>query len=248
MSERANSIERIGRKMRIGILKADETPSGLFDRHGEYDGFYRRLLEVHGFEFVVFPVFDETFPEDLEQADGWLVTGSSHSAWDELPWINRLKVLIRKIYEDQRPLVGVCFGHQIIASALGGRVDRSPGGWNVGPVLYSRRDGGEDQTILAWHQDQVTVLPPGATVVGSSPTCEYAILRYGSHALTMQCHPELTPEYVQDLLSQHDGFLPEEMRLRTAQVVHQDLQADNVAIEIADFFKGAIARRRLEGL
>ena len=225
--------------MRIGILKADETPTQLVGRHGRYDEFYVRLLANGDFQCAVYPVFEGVFPRSIEDADGWFVTGSKHSAWEELPWILTLKGLIRDIYKAQKPLVGICFGHQVIASALGGRVERYKDGWTAGPVKYARRDNGQEQEVLAFHQDQVTGLPPEARVVGSSDTCEYAVLRYGDQAFTMQFHPELTSDYVRDLLSLREIELPAAMRALANRVNDWSLQAKDVAAEIVEFFKSS---------
>ena len=225
--------------MRIGILKADETPRKLVDRHGRYDEFYVRLLAGGDFQCAVYPVFDGVFPHSTEEADGWFVTGSKHSAWEELPWILRLKGLIQDIYNSQKPLVGICFGHQVIASALGGRVERYKDGWTAGPVKYARLDNGQEQEVLAFHQDQVTGLPPEARVVGSSDTCEYAVLRYGDNAFTMQFHPELTSDYVRDLLSLREIDLPVAMRALANRANDESLQAKDVAAEIVEFFKSS---------
>ena len=102
------------------------------DQTGDYDALFRDLLAGHGFDFVTFAVLDGEFPASVEDADAWLITGSRHGVYEDHDWIPPLEALIRKIDARRLPLVGVCFGHQIIAQALGGKVEKFKGGWSVG--------------------------------------------------------------------------------------------------------------------
>ena len=111
-----------------------------------------------------------------QDADGWLISGSKHGAYEDHAFIPPLEDLIREIADQGLPLVGVCFGHQIIAQALGGKVEKFDAGWAVGRQTYEI-DGDEYQ-LNAWHQDQVTRLPESATRVGTSAFCENAMLYY----------------------------------------------------------------------
>ena len=117
--------------MKIGILKTGHAPDIVRDELGDYDAMFARLLGGHGFSFDPYDVVDEEFPVGAHAADGWLVTGSKHGAYEDHPWIAPLEQLIRDIRAADRPLVGVCFGHQIIAQALGGTVVKHPaaGAW-----------------------------------------------------------------------------------------------------------------------
>lgn len=202
--------------MRIGILVAGHVPDEMIGKYGDYDRIFSTFLADPKLTFVTYPVVDGVFPESLDEADGWLITGSKFGAYEPHPWIPPLEDLIRRIYDARMPLVGVCFGHQIIAQALGGRVEKFGGGWIAGPCAYERDDLGRDQQILAWHQDQVVEKPEDAEVVGSSPGCRYAILRYGPSVLTYQAHPEFTPDFIKDLADARKGLLPPEMERNVA--------------------------------
>ena len=188
--------------MRIGILQAGHSPDELRETVGDYGEMFTRLLGGHGFDFEIFSVVDGIFPPDLDAADGWLITGSKYGAYEDHDWIPPLEQLVRDIRDKGQPLVGVCFGHQIIAQALGGKVEKFDGGWSVGRQEYDFGD--EKMALNAWHQDQVTVLPEEAEVIASTDFCANAALVYGDQILTIQPHPEFTSELVAGLI-EHRG-------------------------------------------
>ena len=222
--------------MLIGILETGLLPDDLQAAHGSYPDMFVRLLAQHGFDFRTWSVVRGGFPDGPEAADGWLITGSRHGAYEDLPFIPPLESLIRDIHASGRPLVGICFGHQIIAQALGGRVAKHPGGWSVGPQEYDFQ--GVPRRLMAWHQDQVTDLPPGAEVIAQSPFCPYAALRYGAHVLTIQAHPEFGPGIVGGLIeTRAPGVVPEERLAPARAGLHAPLDSDAIASDIAAFFK-----------
>lgn len=108
---------------------------------------------------------------------------------------------MRQSYSAKIPIVGVCFSHQILAQALGGKVEKHSGGWSVGAVDYTIEDQQHTDTFMAWHQDQVVELPKDARVIGRSDACRLAMLAYGDTALTIQPHPEFTTGFMTDLIA-----------------------------------------------
>ncbi len=158
------------------------------------------MLAGHDFEFVSYDVVDDgEFPADVHDADGWLITGSRHGAYEDLPWIAPLEEFIREAYAAHVPMVGICFGHQIIAQALGGKVAKFDNGWSVGPQRIRLRRNG-NLALNAWHQDQVIDLPKGAKVIGATAiSAKYAALVYGDRAYTVQPHPEFSGALIGDL-------------------------------------------------
>ena len=222
--------------MKIGILKTGHAPDIVLDELGDYEVMFANLLAGHGFEFDAYNVVDGEFPSGPEAADGWLITGSKHGAYEDLPWIAPLEELIRDIYADGRPLVGVCFGHQIIAQALGGTVEKFDGGWSVGVTEYEIE--GTRLPLNAWHQDQVTKLPEGAQVVGSSAFCDYAALLYGNHIYTIQPHPEFTATMMDRLIHHRGpGVVPEALLAEAAGRLDQPTANAEIANRMAAFLK-----------
>ncbi|PRY94679.1 GMP synthase (glutamine-hydrolysing) [Hasllibacter halocynthiae] len=192
--------------MLIGILLCGHTTGAALERLGEYDAAFRDLLGGPGREFRTWSVVDMEFPEGPREADAWVVTGSKHGAYEDLPFIPRLEDFIRAVHEANVPTVGICFGHQIVAQALGGRVEKFPEGWAVGRTEYEIEGLGRLH-LNAWHQDQVTVIPPGARVVGQSGHCATAALSYGPHLWTIQPHPEFTNERIALMVPERKGTL-----------------------------------------
>ena len=221
--------------MLIGILQTGTAPDELRSQSGDYPDMFERLLAGRGLTFRTFHVEAMDFPTDVHACDGWLITGSRHGAYEDHPFIPRLEAFIRQAVAQKVPLVGICFGHQIIAQALGGKVERFPGGWSVGPTDYDF--GGEKITLNAWHRDQVTQRPEGATVIGCSDFCENAALVYGDSALTVQAHPEFHDDFIDGLMrTRGKGLVPDTIMADARARLGRTNSAAAIANRIADFF------------
>lgn len=224
--------------MKIGILQTGHAPDDLRPETGDYDAMFATLLAGHGFTYDSYDVEGGVLPPGPEAADGWLITGSRHGAYEDHPWIAPLEDLIRAIHAARRPLVGICFGHQIIAQALGGRVEKFSGGWSVGRTEYQIE--GEAMQLMAWHQDQVTELPPDARVVGASDFCAHAALAYGDHIWTVQPHPEFGPDFVGKLIqTRGKGVVPDDLLAEADAGLHGPLNTDRAAAHMAAVFTGS---------
>ena len=233
--------------MKIGLLKTDEIPSVLQDKHGDFNSMFQKMLTLTGynFDFCSYDVMNCVFPQNSTEADAWLITGSHAGVYDELDWIAPLENFIRKIHRGKIPLVGICFGHQIIAQALDGKVAKSEKGWNVGSTKYQFKNTLAEQSILVIHQDQVIQLPPEAKVIATSDFCKYACLLYGKTTLGLQCHPEFSASFLKDLVLLKSEKFP--------KLVKQNIKKDPLQIDasktihfVADFFQNkGIAKKYL---
>ena len=219
--------------MRIGILQTGHSPDEVRDDLGDYGQMFTRLLDGHGYDFTIYSVVDNEFPDGPEAADGWLITGSKHGAYEDHDWIPPLEDLVRAIREADRPLVGVCFGHQIIAQAFGGKVEKYDGGWAVGRQVYDIN--GEKIALNAWHQDQVTKLPKGARVIASNEFCANAGLMIGDKIMTIQPHPEFTAQMIDALIKYRgQGKIPEEILAHAQDGLTKAIDADKFANQMAE--------------
>ena len=226
--------------MKIGILQTGHAPVELIRENGDYDAMFRRLLDGFGFGFVSYDIEGMSFPNSLEEADGWLITGSRHGVYENHPWIDPLEELIRAIRVNGQPLVGVCFGHQIVAQAFGGTVENS-GNWTVGRTDYVI--DGVPVSLNAWHQDHVTELPGNAEVVGSSQSCGFPALAYGDRIWTTQPHPEFVPDFLEGLIrTRGRGVVPEELLLEATSRLGQPLDSERVAARMAMVFRGTMVQ------
>lgn len=222
--------------MKIGILQTGLAPDVLKDEMGDYPDMFARLLAGHGFDFVTYRVVEGEFPASVTECEGWLITGSRHGAYEDHPWIPPLEEFIRHAYWAHVPIVGICFGHQIVAQAMGGKVERYPEGWAVGATDY---DFGDTTLRLnAWHRDQVTEVPPMAEVIASNDFCANAALLYGDRALTVQAHPEFRPEFIDGLMrTRGKGLVPDDLMAAATDRLALPLDDQTMADQIAAFFE-----------
>ena len=203
----------------IAILETGKPPADLADSFDDYPARFRALLG-EGVPTVRFDVQAGRLPDDPAAFQGAIVTGSAAGVYDDLPWIEPLLDWLRAARGRTR-LVGICFGHQAMAQAFGGRVEKSDRGWGVGSHRYQVHSDepwmfprSKAITIAVSHQDQVIVPPADARVIASSAFTPYASLAWDRHdgepAVSFQCHPEFQPEYAAALVRQRRGHrIPE---------------------------------------
>jgi GMP synthase-like glutamine amidotransferase len=185
--------------MRVGLLQCDNLDPVIVDVRGDYDALYGELLSRPDLEVVPYAAHLGRLPRSTTECDAWLIGGSRHSVYDDLEWVLDLRRFTRRVLVDDRPLVGVCFGHQMIGLELGAPVGAAGCGWIAGAVEYVLHDtppgeaGGESAdtfTVAAVHHDQVFELPDGATLLASSDSTPIAGFTVGSRVLAVQPHPE----------------------------------------------------------
>jgi len=235
--------------MKIGILETGEVHPDLKARHGDFPAMFEAMLRAvdPSLEFTTVRVVSGEMPATPTQADAWIVTGSRHGVYDDLPWIGPLKAFLRDCIAARIPVVGICFGHQILAEALGGRAVKSDRGWGLGAQDYDvvarpgwMADLPDRFAVHALHQDQVVELPPGATVLAQSSHCPYAALAYGDpeapQALTIQPHPEYGPDFMDELIALRAGtVIPTDVATAARAGIGRDVHNENWARMIVDY-------------
>lgn len=241
--------------MQIGILQTGTVPVDLSDRYPSYEAMFGALLTAAdpGFTTRNWNINEAMeIPASPAEADGWIITGSRHGVYEDLPWIAPLKTFLQQAHAARAPIVGICFGHQILAEALGGQVVKSDKGWGCGIQHYTVRDRrawmDEDKpslSIQAMHQDQVVQLPPGAEVIVESPFCPYAGLAYGETAMSVQPHPEFDAGFERALLTTRRGsVIPQAVADAALAAVDGPTDSAIFGRWMTNFFRHAAARQK----
>ncbi|MDR1887752.1 MAG: hypothetical protein LBQ70_07560 [Prevotellaceae bacterium] len=181
----------------------------------DYVSLFRKLFGMidNTVRYEIFDVRHDIYPDSLNRDELYLITGSRAEAYGDSPWIKSLIEFIRKMYAEGMKIAGVCFGHQIIAQTLGGKVERAKQGWGTGVRTADITDPkaltffpAKRISLFCNHHDQVTELPPRAVCFAKSDFCPVEGFYIDNQVLTFQGHPEHTAEYVRYLLLNHsDG-------------------------------------------
>ena len=231
--------------MHIAVLDANTDRSALAARNPTEMEKFRALLapSAPDWTFAAFKVDDGEFPETLTGFDGIIISGSPASARDSAAWVGRLQALVRDAVARDVPVFGACFGHQIIAAALGGTIDYNPHGWELGRVesrTHSPAPWMDDDcpvvALHAAHKEQVTVPPPGARVLGGTDLVPNAHLAIGDRVFTTQYHPEITTAFMAELIEEMDGSVDPAVTDRARQGLPRDVNDAAMARWIANFF------------
>lgn len=229
--------------MRAGVLMcAHVDADARAEVGGDYDVLYGDFLRIADptIEAVGYDVVGGELPGSPDECDLWVITGSPEDSFSEKQWVEDLRVFVRSIHEHRANLLGICFGHQVVAEALGGKAARA-GDWKVGSSVVRLHptdwwEGG-DVVMPAFHQDIVVEVPPGAEVVGESAGVSVGAMRIGGHILTIQNHPEFGRRYFMDLLDRRGDGLPPQVlldaRRRTTEMPHD---APSVSAWVHSFF------------
>jgi len=196
---------------KVGILKTGRPPKPAIPQFGTYPDMFMHLLGRDAHHWRVYAADEGEYPARPEDCDAYIVTGSAAGVYEEDPWIGQLLDWLRAA-KGRTKLVGVCFGHQAMAEAFGGRVIKSPKGWAIGEQDYRIlgqepwMDGPPAIRLPGSHQDQVVALPPSAEVIAASDFCPMGALAYRDQpAISMQLHPEFEPAYAKALIEARRG-------------------------------------------
>ncbi len=228
--------------VRIGLLRMMELADAGRSVHGPYTTLFEMMFGGQTVDLLDVPVHEGATPVSLDECDVWIVTGSPASVYDDLEWIRTAEELVCDAMRTETPLVGICFGHQLVAQALGGRVEKVGVEWGLGAQSYETIErlgwfpqGDVTMTVLASHQDQVTVAPSDATVWSTAEYCPIAGMTIGTRLWTMQGHPEFTPELVRALYDSRRERLGDQAVDRARSTLDSPLSNAEVAQAIVRF-------------
>ena len=232
--------------MKLGILKTDTVRPEWTPQFGEYPDMFVVLLgrADPSLDFVVYDAEAGQLPADIDEVDAYLITGSKSSVYDDKPWIAPLEDFVRQLNARRKKLVGICFGHQLIAQALGGKTEKSSKGWGVGlhshrfnqtPDWHDREEA--DLNILVSHQDQVVKTADGTVVLAGSEFCENAVCQIGDHILSFQGHPEFVPAYSREIMEFRREMIGEQAYSAGMASLTGEHEGDRVARWVLNFLE-----------
>ena len=235
--------------MHIAILEAGRTNPDMPAEFQDYPDMFETLFADQpnsaDFRFSIVPVIDDVFPQSVDDYDGYLVTGSAYGIYDDAHFIHRLMAFIRKIFAAGKPLVGICFGHQIVAHALGGHAAKFDDGWGIGTMPIKMVGAVEwipsdiDQLdLIHVHQDQVMTLPPDAVRLAQSDFCKNAAFAIGKQVFAIQGHPEFTPAYTNALIDIREDKIGKDRAAKARISLQKPHDGRRVGGWILDFFAG----------
>ena len=232
--------------MRIGILQCDHVNTELQPKFGDYPQMFATMIHnqnpQHG--LLNFAACDSELPDQTDLCEAYILTGSASSVYEDLQWIRDLESFVRSLHQQLIPTVGICFGHQLLAQALGGETMKSPKGWGVGIAnhhVVAYQDWMVPQVkeakVLVSHQDQVTRLPAQARRILESEFCPNAMFQLGEHIIGCQGHPEFKPEYSHALMEIRKGKMPESVRQAGIDSLTKNTELGPLPLWIENFLK-----------
>ncbi len=234
--------------MKIGVLEAGPNVKCLADRFGSFTDMFRDWLGpvAPDATFVGYSAYENGLPASVGTCDAYLVTGGAASVLDPLPWIAPLSDFVVTAARD-RKIAGICFGHQLLAQAFGGVVERSEKGWGAGVQHYDVVTNGRPAwmaplcrrvTLGASHQDQVTILPPGAQPLAGNDFCPNAMMLIGENALAVQPHPEFPSDFMAGLLVAVADRYDDDLRATARASLERPIDGAVVASWVWQFLSG----------
>ena len=226
--------------MRVGLLECDDVVGRFPEVKGGYREMFAALLP--GLTFRYYEAHRGQIPSGPRECDAWLCSGSKYSVYDGTQWIDDLAAFIRSIHH--QPFVGICFGHQMLAHAMGGEVAKAKQGWGVGvlPLEILKKESWmeppmQQVRIQHMHQDQVQRLPEQSILLGRSPHCDVGMFRIGETMLGIEGHPEFTVEYGAALIRARRALIGEDGARKALDSLKEKTDSPTVGRWIERFLK-----------
>lgn len=232
--------------MRLGILEADILEPTIKEKYASYAEMFQRLflLVDDQLEFKAYQIIEGQYPDNIDECDAYLITGSKSSAYDDEPWIKELLNYVASLHNQRKKLIGICFGHQMIAHALGGLTKKSESGWVVGNTISNIEKAkpwmgstNKQFSLLGSHQDQVVKLPDHAILIAGNEHCPNASFQIANHILTFQGHPEFSKEYLKYLMNKRREKIGEDKYIKAIDSLARSHDSQLVAQWLVDFIK-----------
>jgi GMP synthase-like glutamine amidotransferase len=233
--------------MKLCILENDFLDPKVEATYIGYGAMFERLLRQAGAEgeIDIFNTVKGEYPESFEPFDAVLLTGSKADAFSQESWVLALKSKVLELLKTKKKLIGICFGHQLIALCLGAKVGRAPQGWGAGRMQYQwlapdlpQAQGREQVALLASHQDQVFDLPSGAKLLATSEFCPVAAFAVDDHVFCVQPHPEFVEDYSAFLLDKRRAMFGEEKYQAYTQSLAEGHDGQALARMMVAFING----------
>lgn len=238
-------------RLRLGILQVNHDKSvEVGDAFPDDAHRFRDMFDAQDdrFTYRVYMTIGGEVPQDLNEQDAFMITGSPLSVLDRHVFTDDLMEFIRRCDKAKKPLMGACFGHQAIALALGGKVERAPHGYNVGieeTTFTGRRPYMTPERMrlpmYMFHEDAVTELPEGCEVLGSSPSCDIASFAKGDHILTTQAHPEFSARFMESVLRFTESKIPQATRQKAWDSLTEQAEGEIFGLWSTQLFKSGRA-------
>ena len=236
-------------QLNLGLLLCDDVPKEGQQQYGNYTKMFRSGIHAvdENIELTAYTAYQEELPEQPQNHDGYIISGSSASVFEDKQWIRNLMAFVRQCYQQNIKVVGICFGHQLIAQALGGETIRSDNGWGFGihPAKFGKQphwinDFDSHYKLIVIHQDQVVDLPAGFDTVASNDFCPNSMITDNRLMLGIQGHPEFSKEYCAYRAEARRELIGEDKYQETLSLLESnETQSGKVLGWVSDFFRHA---------
>ena len=232
--------------MIVGILEADSLAEEAIQRFGSYADMFEKLLSAADskLKFQSYQVTQQEYPQYISDCDAYLITGSKSSCYENINWIEWLMQFVVDCFNQEKKLVGICFGHQLIAQALGGSVKKNKNGWGIGTTSssvtktpYWLLPKQQKFSLLVSHQDQVTQMPAQASLFASNDFCPIAGYQINDSILTFQGHPEFSRDYLKYIMTKRREIIGEHTYQQAIRSLQQPVDHELIAKWIVNFIR-----------